>query len=108
MATAGDVWRVYIKPSLDGELVIRKKTTNQTSARLAARKSKLEALKGTGRTPAEVCHKELDAKKLCPTQKVYVTGVGYKELPVCPIKEMKSCLRKKMTALGKKEEEAYR
>jgi hypothetical protein len=99
MTTAGDVWRVYIKPSLDGELVIRKKTTDQTSARLAARKSKLEALRGTGRSPAEVCHTELVSRNVCPTKRVYVAGKGYEERPVCPIKAMKSCLREKMAAL---------
>lgn len=99
MTTAADVWSLYIKPSLDGELVIRKKTSTQTSARLAARKSKLEALKGTGRTPAEVCHTELVAKNVCPTKRVYVAGKGYEERPVCPIKEMKSCLKGKMAAL---------
>jgi hypothetical protein len=41
--SAGDVWRLYVKPSLDGELVFRKKTTMRRSARVVAINQKVAA-----------------------------------------------------------------
>ena len=99
MPTLGDTFRVYIKPSLDGELVIRKRTTEQTSARLEARKDKLRAKKGTADVPAKRAHDACVAAGLAVKKRVYVPGKGYEERDVCPIKEMKGFLRKEMEAL---------
>ena len=99
MATIGDVFRVYVKDSLDGRMIIRKKTTKQTSARLEARKDKLRALRGTGNAPSQRCHDQLVAAGKCPTKRVYEPGVGYTERPVCPIKEMAACLSEVMKSI---------
>ncbi|MEM2445747.1 MAG: hypothetical protein QW734_03730 [Candidatus Bathyarchaeia archaeon] len=95
MATLGDIIRVYVKPSLDGKLIIRKKGSIQTSARLARRK---EAVAEAGRAGliAKAAHDELVKEGVCPIKRVYKAGVGYEERPVCPINLMKSALREKM------------
>jgi len=94
--TLGDTFRIYVKPSLDGLLVVRKKTTRHTSSRVEASKERLRKLKDTGNVPSKVAHEELARQGKCPTKKVYVPGKGYEEKPVCPIKEMRSALRVQM------------
>jgi hypothetical protein len=99
MATLGDTFRVYIKPSLDGQLVIRKKTTNQTSAAVKARQAKLASLPKS-ELPSVACHNELVAAGKCPTKRVYSQELGrMAERAVCPIKLMKVCMRKRMKRL---------
>jgi hypothetical protein len=95
-ATLGDTFRVYVKPSLEGELVIRKKTSNQSSGRVKARQDKVHKTKNTENAPAKVAHKQCESDKKTRTVKVYVPGEGYKEKAVCPIKEMKSYLKTAM------------
>ena len=95
-ATVGDVWRPYSKPSLDGLMVIRKRNTRQTSARLEERKEDLRALKGRPDAPATAAHRKCVEDGKAVKKKVYVPGVGYQEKDVCPIKEFKSYLREYM------------
>lgn len=90
-ATLGDAIKVYIKPSLKGELVIRKPTSSQKSSRLHARQEAFKAAAEAGRI-SKAAHEALVAKGKCPTQRVYKTGVGYEERPVCPIQLMRSAL----------------
>lgn len=98
-STLGDTFRAYVKPSLDGLLVIRKKTTRQTSARVDASKKRVKEAAIAGRAPAKVAHETLAGTGKCPTKRVYVAGKGYTERPVCPIKLMKSELSKAMKAV---------
>lgn len=95
MPTAGDIWKVYVKPSLDGEMVIRKRTSNQTSARLKARQDKLAALPD-GSYPSQVAHKALVAAGKCRTKRVYKPGVGYENKDVCNAKDMAREMKKAM------------
>jgi hypothetical protein len=82
MATLGDTFRVYIKPSLDGQLVIRKKTSNQTSARLKARQAQFASV-----APSKPCHDELVSAGKCRDVKGKMT---------CHIKDMKACMRRRL------------
>lgn len=34
--TAADIWRLYVKPSLGGQIIFRNKATHHSSARIAA------------------------------------------------------------------------
>ena len=43
--TAADVWRIYVKPSLDGLIVFRKKTVTRRSARVIARNQQFASVK---------------------------------------------------------------
>lgn len=43
--SAADVWRLYIKPSMHGQLVIRKKTVMRRSARVIAVNRSFAAVK---------------------------------------------------------------
>lgn len=99
MPTAADVYRVYIKPSLNGEMIFRKRTSTQTSQRLKAVKLKVEATKGQPSAPAKVAHNACEAINKTVTKRVYVPGTGYQEKKVCPIKEMRSQLKKSMKAV---------
>jgi len=97
MPTIGDVFRVYIKPSLDGMLVIRKKNTNQTSARVEASKNRVRAYTmRENESPSQTAHNNLVALGKCEEKLVYVPGRGYEKRPVCPINEMRKELRKIM------------
>ncbi|MHC1636322.1 MAG: hypothetical protein ACXQTS_06890 [Candidatus Methanospirareceae archaeon] len=87
VATLGDVFRVYLKPSLNGRLVIRKRNTIQTSARVEASKERVKA-----RPPAGPAHDALVAAGKCPEKRVYVPGRGYEVRPVCPISEFRKQL----------------
>ena len=100
MPTLGDVFSVYVKPSLEGRLVVRKRTSNQGSARLKARQQKLAALRGTERVPAKVAHNKCVQEGKAVMQRVYEPGVGYKEQNVCPIKYMRGYLKSAMGNLG--------
>lgn len=97
MANVSDMKTVYVKPSLKGELVFRSPTSRQKSARLKARQEAVAAAAKAGRI-SKAAHDELVTKGKCPTQRVYKTGVGYEEKPVCPISEMRKALRPLMKA----------
>lgn len=58
MPTVGDVWRCYVKPSLKGLLVIRKKDTRRKSEKVRAINRKLIEAKRTGTLPAKLAHDE--------------------------------------------------
>ena len=102
MAVVGDIIRGYVKPSLDGLLVLRKRTSRQTSARLERRKGQLRELKGKPEAPGAKAHKICEEKGLTITKRVYKPGVGYEEKAVCPIKEFKSILSETMPEAPKK------
>ena len=89
--TLADVYSAYVKPSLDGRLVIRKRTSRQTSARLEKAKERVKKAK-----PSEKAHARLVREGKCPTKRVYEAGKGYVEKPVCPIDQMRSALREEM------------
>jgi len=91
MVTLADVFRAYVKPSLKGRLILRKRTSNQTSARLEARKMKVAEAK-----PAVAAHERCVAEGKAVPKRVYVAGQGYKEKPVCPIDVMRRYLREAM------------
>jgi len=97
--TLGDTYRVFIKPSLDGRLVIRKRTTRQTSARVEASKKRIKDAAATGKAPAKLAHDALVAAGKCSTKRVYIPGKGYEDRPVCPIKLMRSELSKAMRSI---------
>ena len=86
--TAGDIWRVYVKPSLDGKIIFRKRNTVQTSARVKASKERIAAAK-PGHAAKEACEKA----KRTVTKRVYVPGKGYQEVAVCPISEFRKFLK---------------
>jgi hypothetical protein len=97
----GDVYRIYVKPSLGGLLVTRKKRTRQTSPAVEASKKRLRDFKGKVEAPSKKAHKKcIDAgagtKKL-----VYVKDIGYVEKPVCPMKDMIGFLRTQMEEVQK-------
>jgi CheY-like chemotaxis protein len=103
MPTLGDVFRVYVKPSLDGLMVVRKRNTRQKSAAVAASKARVaDAPRIIGDYPARIAHENLVRADKCPTQYVYEPGKGYVAKPVCPAKLMKAELRKVMTELHRK------
>lgn len=83
MPTLGDVFRAYIKPSLGGALILRKKNTIQTSARVAASKERVRR-----NPPARGAHDALVARNVCPVKRAYAAGRGYEERPICPMKLM--------------------
>lgn len=99
--TAADIFSVYVKPSLDGELVFRKKTTSQSSPFVEARKEALRSSTGDA-SPARRCHERLVSENKCPAKMVYVEGSGYQLKNVCPIKAMKGCLSQEMTELHRR------
>jgi hypothetical protein len=99
--TLGDVYRIYVKPSLGGLLVTRKKRTRQTSPAVEASKARLRKFKNDVNAPSKKAHKKcIDAgagvKKL-----VYVKDIGYVEKPVCPMKNMIGFLRTQMEEVQK-------
>jgi len=103
MPTLGDVFKVYIKPSLDGLMVIRKRNTVQESAAVFASKDAVaNAPAYIGKYPAQLAHEELVKEGKCREKIVYRPGKGYEVKPVCPIKEMKKYLRKYMIELHRK------
>lgn len=91
MPTLGDVLRAYIKPSLDGAIILRKRTSNQVSPRVLASQERVRVAKPSV-AASDAC---VAAGKARPVR-VYEPGVGYKEEKVCPIKVMKSYLRDSM------------
>lgn len=93
--SAADVWKIYVKPSLDGRIVFRKRTARHKSARLRAAKDRVAEYSKAG-SPSKRCHDELVSAGKCPVKRVYVPGKGYRNKRVCPIKLMIPCLRRKM------------
>lgn len=91
MATLADTFTAYIKPSLDGLLVIRKRNTNQTSSRVAASKKRVEDAK-----PSVTAHNACVAAGESRKVRMYKPGTGYVDADVCPIKTMKRYLRTAM------------
>lgn len=98
-AVLGDMFTAYVKPSLDGEVVLRKPTSDQTSNRLKARQEKLAKTKNTANAPAAIAHSKCVAAGKTVKKKVYEPGKGYKEADVCPIKEMKGFLRQALETI---------
>ena len=88
MITLADVFRAYVKPSLKGRLILRKRTSNQTSERLKSRQEQIRNLK-----PAELALKKCHKDGKTTTQRVYVRDKGYYQKSVCPIQEMRKYLR---------------
>ena len=43
MASVGDVWRIYTKPSMDGAIIFRKKTVQRRSMRVIERNRQFAA-----------------------------------------------------------------
>jgi hypothetical protein len=91
MPTLGDVLRAYIKPSLDGAIILRKRTSSQVSPRVKASQDRVASAK-----PSVSAHGACDAAGKTRPVRVYKPGVGYEEKKVCPIKTMKSFLRESM------------
>lgn len=91
MPTLGDVFRAYIKPSLDGAIILRKKTSDQTSDRVKKSKERVRTAK-----PSVAAHEACVAAGKARSVRVYEPGVGYKEEKVCPIQVMKTYLRDSM------------
>ena len=85
------MFTAYIKPSLDGILVLRKRTTAQVSARVAASKERVRSAR-----PSVAAHDACVAAGKARRVRVYVPGRGYRAKDVCPIKTMKSFLRDAM------------
>lgn len=92
-ATLGDVIKVYVKPSLDGAMVIRKTNSIQTSARLKAAQDKMAATQGKDSAPSRVAHKACSKDGNTVKKRLYIAGKGYQEVEVCPIGKMKSYLK---------------
>lgn len=82
-ATVGDVWRIYIKPSMKGAIIARKKTVNRMSARVIERNKQLEALRGTSNHPARLAHNmcinEEPWRNVC-VEEVYVYKDGTRKI----------------------------
>jgi len=96
MPTLGDVFRCYVKPSLKGLLVIRKKTTIQTSARLEAAKRRVAEHTNLSDYPARLAHEECVKNGWARKVRKYIPGKGYEEVDVCPIEKFRVLLRKYM------------
>lgn len=90
--TLADVFRVYIKPSLDGRIVFRKKTSKQTSARLLERKMKVAKAK-----PAQEAYENCKRNGDTVMKRVYIPGKGYETKEVCPIDKFRTYLRQAMS-----------
>jgi len=95
-----DLFKVYAKPSLD-RLVIRKRHTKHTSARVEAAKDRLRKLRNSDKVPSKVAHANLVKAGKCPEKKVYVQGKGWETRPVCPITEMRKELKDVMKEIHK-------
>ena len=93
MATLGDEFKLYIKPSLKGELVIRKRNSNQSS--LALKKWQLAVAEAK---PAISAHQNCSQKRKVM---VYKPGQGYVEVERCTIQSFKAALRQQMISLAK-------
>jgi hypothetical protein len=91
MPTLGDTLRAYIKPSLDGAIILRKRTTTQVSPRVKASQERVGSAK-----PSVSAHAACETAGKARPVRVYKPGVGYEEKKVCPIKTMKAFLRDSM------------
>ena len=85
------MWRPYVKPSLGGLLVIRKRNTIQTSARVAASKARVAEGK-----PAKIAYERCKAEGKTVRKRIYVPGQGYVDKEVCPINVFRKYLREAM------------
>jgi hypothetical protein len=99
IAKLGDVLRAYIKRSLGGAIVLRKRTTDQTSPRVEASKKALKSLKNKPEVPPKVAHGKCVGAGDSVKKFKYIPGKGYVIEDVCPIEKMKSYLRTEMEAL---------
>jgi hypothetical protein len=88
MTTLGDIIRPYVKPSLGGRIVLRKRTTNQQSARVAISKQRVAEKKPAQRAKELCINEGKTVKKV-----VYVPGKGKQEVEVCPIDEFRKYLK---------------
>jgi len=97
MPTVGDVWRVYVKPSLKkGYLVIRKKSTRQTSPNVEASKERVKSFAKTRGAPAKIAHDKCIEDGKGVEKIVYEPGRGYVKKTVCPIEDMRTYLSRVM------------
>jgi len=89
MPTLGDVFRCYVKPTLDGLLVIRKRNVIRKSKKVMAINKKLEDAVAAGKAPAKLAREE------CIRHKgwYYIGKDGKKH---CHIKHFIKLLRKYM------------
>jgi len=97
MPTIGDVYRVYVKPSLKkGYLVIRKRSTRQVSPNVEASKERVRAFTKTRGAPAKLAHDKCIEAGKGVEKIVYEPGRGYVKKVVCPIEDMRTHLREVM------------
>jgi len=80
----GKASRIYLKPSL-GKVIFRYPGVFRKSEKVLAINAKLEAVKGTGRAPATVCHQKWISE--------------HPDIPHAPIDWMRSCMREEMKKL---------
>jgi hypothetical protein len=93
MTTLGDIIRAYVKPSLGGRIVLRKRTTNQQSARVAESKQRVALAR-----PALEAHRRCIEEGKAVKKMKYVFdkdrgGYVKKEVEVCPIDEFRKYLK---------------
>lgn len=91
--TLADIFRPYVKPSLDGRLVLRKRTSRQVSERL---KSWQRELIKVEKKPAERAHEKCVQEGKAIPKRVYIPRKGYETKAVCPIQEFRKYLREAM------------
>jgi len=91
MPVLGDVLRAYVKPSLNGEIILRKRTSHQVSPRVHNSQDRVGKAK-----PSVAAHTACEAAGKTRPVRVYIPGKGYDERKVCPISIMKSFLRDAM------------
>ena len=102
MPTAGDVWRPYIKPSLNGLLVLRKRNTIHTSERVLKVQNKIREYSRTEKSPAKIAYDACKADGKTVKKRVYKPGEGYVEKEVCPMPIFKRYLSKAMKEIHSK------
>lgn len=91
MATLADTYSVYIKESLDGRLIIRKKTTKHVSPRVEASKERVARAK-----PGAIAERMCIDAGYAVEKKVYKPGEGYITKKVCPMRHFRRFLREAM------------
>ncbi len=87
----GDVFRVYVKPSLKGRLIFRKRTSRQKSARLEMRKDAVAKQK-PAKKAWEACKRAGETEERI----VYKKNKGYVRKEVCPMDKFEKYLRAAM------------
>jgi len=93
MPTLGDVFRVYVKPTLNGLMVIRKRNVNRQSPNVMAIMEQLKAKKGAPDHPAKKAHERCGEYHEVLT---YIPGEGYKIVKRCKAKAFYSALSEAM------------